>query len=153
MAVQTSPQGHFAPIGNQGFYVRGNAPARFDQQPIEAHASVSACLAAYRATREDRWRRHARRAFEWFLGHNDLGFSLYDPATGGCCDGLSSEEVSVNQGAESTLAFLLALTELRLLEQTLPAANGFVIAAKRSRKAALLRERERREKLLEAVEP
>lgn len=120
MAIQTSPAGNFAPVGNQGFYDRGGTPARFDQQPIDAHATVSACIDAYRVTGEDRWRRRARWTFEWFLGRNDLGLSLYDPVTGGCCDGLSAEVASVNQGAESTLAFLLSLVELRLFEQRTP---------------------------------
>jgi glycosyltransferase involved in cell wall biosynthesis len=149
MTVQTSPAGHFAPVGNRGFYRRGGTLARFDQQPIEAHASVSACIAAYRATEEDCWRRHARRAFEWFLGRNDLGLSLYDPATGGCCDGLSAEGVSINQGAESTLAFLLSLTELRLLEQTLPPEDHPV--GPRPQRVAVARRP--REGSLEVVEP
>ncbi|MBN2024720.1 MAG: glycosyltransferase family 4 protein [Pirellulales bacterium] len=120
MTVQTAPGGYFAPIGNQGFYPRGGEPARFDQQPIEAHATVSACIEAYRQTGEEQWRGRARLAFEWFLGRNDLRLPLYDPVTGGCCDGLSSGGASVNQGAESTLVFLLSLAELRLLEQSLP---------------------------------
>ena len=117
LTVQTSPAGHFAPVGNRGFYPRGGAMARFDQQPIEAQATVSACIEAYRITSEQRWRHQARRAFQWFLGRNDVGVPLYDSATGGCCDGLSPDGVSFNQGAESTLAFLQSLAELRLLEQ------------------------------------
>jgi glycosyltransferase involved in cell wall biosynthesis len=120
MEVQTAPAGRFAPVGNEGFYARGGPRARFDQQPIEAHATVSACIEAFQQTGERRWRQYARRAFEWFLGRNDVGNSLYDPVSGGCCDGLSPEGPNVNQGSESTLSFLLALVELRLLEQTLP---------------------------------
>ncbi len=75
---------------------------------------VSACLAAYTLTGEVRWREEAQRAFEWFLGRNDLGVPLYDPATGGCRDGLHPDRVNENQGAESTLAFLLALLEMLL---------------------------------------
>jgi len=120
MEEQTSPAGHFAPIGNNGFYQRGGTPARFDQQPLEAQVSLSACLEAYRATGDEHWRNLARRTFEWFLGRNDQGVSLYVPATGGCSDGLSATGASANQGAESTLAFLLSLAELRLFEQTLP---------------------------------
>lgn len=116
-----TPGGHFVPIGSDGFYRRGGERARFDQQPIEARAMVSACLEAYRGTRDDRWRREAHRAFEWFLGRNDLGLPLYDPDTGGCYDGLHPDRVNENQGAESTLAFLQALLELCLLENsTLP---------------------------------
>ena len=117
--VQRAPQGHFRAVGCNGFYRKGQEPARFDQQPIEANAMVSACLEAYRATRNPRWLEEARSAFEWFLGRNDLGADLYDPATGGCCDGLHEDRVSRNQGAESTLAFLLSLAEMNLLESSL----------------------------------
>lgn len=113
--IQSAPQGHFRAIGNHGFYRRGEAPARFDQQPIEACATVSACLEAYRRTRDEQWMTEARSAFEWFLGRNDLGLDLYDPGTGGCFDGLQEDRVNRNQGAESTLAYLLALAEMSRL--------------------------------------
>lgn len=119
--VQRSPQGHFRAIGCHGFYRKGGMPARFDQQPIEANATVAACLEAYRATQDPRWMNEARSSFEWFLGRNDLGQELYDPATGGCCDGLQEDRVNRNQGAESTLAFLLSLAEMNLLESSLAA--------------------------------
>jgi len=122
--IQTAKDGHFVPIGNEGFYRRRGERARFDQQPLEAHAMVSACLAAYRVTSEDRWEQEAWRAFEWFLGGNDLGFPLYDPTSGGCCDGLQREGVNMNQGAESTLAFLMSLAELRLHQHIIPPAEG-----------------------------
>jgi len=77
---------------------------------------VSACLEAYRPTGDKRWRKEARRAFERFLGPNDLNVPIYDPITGGCRDGLHPERADENQGAESTLAFLQALLELRLVE-------------------------------------
>ncbi len=114
--VQQDDQGYFAPIGNDGFYVRGTTRPAFDQQPIEAHATVAACLEAYRLTHQIRWYREARRAFEWFLGRNQLGMPLYDPTTGGCYDGLHAGGVNENQGAESTLSFLLALLEMRRIE-------------------------------------
>ncbi len=117
--VQTSEAGALRPIGSNGFYRRGHERALFDQQPIEAQATVSACIAAHRATGETFWVAEARRAFEWFLGRNDLGLALYDPGTGGCRDGLHVDRVSQNQGAESTLAFLLALAELQALQNTL----------------------------------
>jgi hypothetical protein len=117
--VQTSPAGAFRPIGSNGFYQRGQVPAQFDQQPIEAQATVSACIEAYHATNDLFWVAEARRAFEWFLGRNDLGLALYDPGTGGCRDGLHVDRLSQNQGAESTLAFLLALAEKRALQNTL----------------------------------
>ena len=96
--------------------MRGGEKTRFDQQPLEATATVSACLEAYMATEDKRWYREASTAFEWFLGRNDLGLPLYDPATGGCRDGLHPDRVNQNQGAESTLAFLLALLEMRLVD-------------------------------------
>ena len=80
---------------------------------------VSACLEAYRVTIDKHWRREARRAFEWFLGRNDLNLPLYDPTTGGCRDGLHPDRANENQGEESTLAFLQALLELRLAENIL----------------------------------
>jgi len=107
---------HFVPIGSNGFYQQGGERARFDQQPVEAQAMVSACLEAYRVTNDPRWRKEARRAFEWFLGRNDLHVPIYDPTTGGCRDGLHPDRVNENQGAESTLAFLQSLLELRLAE-------------------------------------
>ena len=81
---------------------------------MEAGGAVSACLEAYRITGDDRWRKEAWSAFNWFLGNNDLGIPLYDPITGGCRDGLHPERVNENQGAESTLAFLMAQVEMRL---------------------------------------
>jgi hypothetical protein len=107
---------HFVPIGSNGFYQQGGERSRFDQQPIEAQSIVSACLEAYRITGEKSWHTEARRAFEWFLGRNDLRLPLYDPMTGGCRDGLHSDRPNENQGAESTLAFLQSLLELRLAE-------------------------------------
>jgi len=107
---------HFVPIGSNGFYLRGGERARFDQQPVEAQAMVSACLEAYRITREKKWHTEARRAFEWFLGRNDLHLPVYDPTTGGCRDGLHPDRPNENQGAESTLAFLQSLLELQLAE-------------------------------------
>ena len=107
---------HFVPIGSNGFYPRGGERARFDQQPVEAQTMVSACLEAHRITGEKRWHKEARRSFEWFLGRNDLHLPVYDPTTGGCRDGLHSDRPNENQGAESTLAFLQSLLELRLAE-------------------------------------
>jgi len=109
-------KGHFVPIGSQGFYSKTSEKARFDQQPVEACAAVSACLQAYRATGKGRWRKEAWSAFNWFLGDNDLQIALYDPATGGCRDGLHPDRANENQGAESTLSFLMALLEMRHVE-------------------------------------
>lgn len=110
--------GHFVPIGSNGFYKDGGVRARFDQQPVEAQTMVSACLEAFRITGDKFWNKEAHRAFEWFLGRNDLNLPVYDPTTGGCRDGLHSDRLNENQGAESTLAFLQSLLELRLAEHS-----------------------------------
>jgi hypothetical protein len=117
--LQLSEKGHFRPIGTNGFYRRGGTRASFDQQPVEAQSTVSACLAAYRATSDRWWYKQAQRAFDWFIGWNDLGLELYSPESGGCLDGLHVNRVNGNQGAESTLAFLLSLSELQLAQNML----------------------------------
>ena len=117
--LQISEKGHFRPIGTNGFYSRGGARANFDQQPIEAQATVSACLEAYRVTSDLWWYEQAQRAFDWFIGWNDLGLEVYSPETGGCRDGLHVDRVNRNEGAESTLAFLLSLAETRLAQNML----------------------------------
>jgi glycosyltransferase involved in cell wall biosynthesis len=109
---------HFVPIGSQGFYRQGAEKARFDQQPIEAAGAVSACLEAYRITGDAHWRTQAWSAFNWFLGGNDLQVSLYDSTTGGCRDGLHPERANQNQGAESTLSFLIAFLEMSSLQES-----------------------------------
>jgi hypothetical protein len=108
----------FVPIGSRGFYDEGGAKARFDQQPVEACATISACLQAYRLTNEKYWLEEARCAFAWFLGKNDLQVPLYDATTGGCRDGLHPDRVNQNQGAESSLSFLMALLDLQSLDAT-----------------------------------
>jgi hypothetical protein len=117
--IQTSGAGSFRPVGSNGFFPRGEERAMFDQQPIEAQASISACIEAYQATGDTSWVAETRRIFEWFLGRNDLGLALYDPGTGGCRDGLHIDRLSQNQGAESTLAFLLSLAEMQVLQNSL----------------------------------
>jgi len=106
----------FVPIGSRGFFAQGGEKARFDQQPVEACATISACLQAFRLTREKHWLDEAWCAFRWFLGENDLQVPLYDAATGGCRDGLHPDRVNENQGAESTLSFLMSLLEMRNIE-------------------------------------
>ena len=96
---------HFVPIGSRGFYRRGGEKARFDQQPVEAGGAVSACLEAYRATGEALWLSEAWSAFNWFLGKNDLQIALYDPATGGCRDGLHPERANKTKGQNRLLPF------------------------------------------------
>lgn len=114
---QCTEDGCFAPIGSNGFFVRGGRKAAFDQQPVEASGMIAACIEAGRLTGEPRWAGHARRAFQWFLGRNQLQQSLYDPVTGGCRDGLHPDRANENQGAESTLSFLIALTEMRAIDR------------------------------------
>jgi len=103
----------FVPIGSNGFFVEGSEKARFDQQPVEACATVSACIEVYRLTEEGLWFEEAQRVFLWFLGKNDLHAPLYDAITGGCRDGLHPDRINENQGAESTLSFLMALLEMQ----------------------------------------
>jgi glycosyltransferase involved in cell wall biosynthesis len=121
--LQTSENGHLRPIGSNGFYRRGGPRAHFDQQPIEAQTMVSACLEAYRATTDTFWYQQAHRAFDWFLGWNDLGLEVYSTSTGGCRDALHVDRVNRNQGAESTLAFLLALAEMQLMQNAVTVFN------------------------------
>jgi len=112
MTIQRTA-GAFAPVGTNGFFERGMKPALFDQQPVEACATVSACMNAFRTTGDHQWAEHARRAFSWFLGQNQLQQPLYDPRSGGCRDALHADRMNENEGAESTLSFLLALMEMR----------------------------------------
>jgi glycosyltransferase involved in cell wall biosynthesis len=128
VGVQTSQHGKLRPIGSNGFYRRNGARADFDQQPIEAHTTISACFEAYRATFDPWWYEQAQRAFDWFLGWNDLGEELYCPQTGGCRDGLHVDRSNQNQGAESTLAFLLSLTEMRQMQNTASAVQQAAVA-------------------------
>ena len=111
--IQQSERGWIMPIGNQGFYQRGGQVSYFDQQPVEVHALLSACLDAYRVTKDPAWYDHATYAFEWFLGRNALGVAVYDKATGGCRDGLQIDRLNENQGAESTLAFIQSMLEMQ----------------------------------------
>jgi hypothetical protein len=127
-AIQHSSEGYFSPVGSNGFYPRGAVKASFDQQPVEACAMVSACLDAGRVTEDALWADRARRAFDWFLGQNELQLCLYDGTTGGCRDGLHADRMNENEGAESTLSFLLALAEMR-------SADRLIAAAERSHEA------------------
>lgn len=139
-AYQRAEAGHFAPVGCHGFARRGGAAARFDQQPLEAQAMVLAALDAHRVTGHASWLAEARCAFDWFLGHNDLGLALYDPSTGGCRDGLLMDRVNQNQGAESTLAFLLARLAIQQRGEQQSAVlltGGHTTALDRRRGAAL----------------
>lgn len=114
--VQTAPAGHFRPVGSQGFMLDRSAPRAFDQQPLEAAATISACAAALDSGAAGPWQVKARRAFDWFLGANDLNVPLVDIATGSCRDGLHPDRANENRGAESVLSYLLGLATLRQLE-------------------------------------
>jgi len=116
--LQTAEDGHVSVIGNHGWLTREGERARFDQQPLEAHGLVHACLAAASVTGDECWAQDAERAFGWFVGRNDLGLSLYNPESGGCHDGLMEGGVNKNEGAESTLAYVLSLLELHLHSRT-----------------------------------
>ncbi len=113
-----SESGTFSPIGSNGFWIHGGTRARFDQQPVEATATISACLDAHQVTRDRRWLSLAQTAFAWFLGGNALGAPLYDAISGGCRDGLHADRVNENQGAESTLSFLQSLLEMHAARAT-----------------------------------
>jgi glycosyltransferase involved in cell wall biosynthesis len=112
-------------IGNEGWHRRGGEKAYADEQPIDAAAFVLAFRGAYLATDEPHYLRRMRDAFGWFLGENRLGLPLYDFSTAGCRDGLGVGHVNANQGAESTVCFLMALIDmLELAGETLPHAGA-----------------------------
>jgi glycosyltransferase involved in cell wall biosynthesis len=118
MSLQTASSGCFRPIGTKSFGRLRRKPEAFDQQPVEAAATISACLAAGRAEDGAEWPAAAMRAFGWFLGDNDLQTPLIDPDTGGCSDGLHPDRPNENKGAESVLSYLLGLAEIRRFKRT-----------------------------------
>jgi glycosyltransferase involved in cell wall biosynthesis len=126
LAQQTAPEGHLSLIGNAGWLTRDGMRAKFDQQPIDAMALIDACVEAFRGTGDFRWIHEARRCLDWFLGYNDLNLPLYDFTTGGCRDGLEAHGVNANQGAESTLAWLISLLTIFEVigQQVLISENG-----------------------------
>ncbi|GFP24169.1 hypothetical protein HKBW3S09_01635 [Candidatus Hakubella thermalkaliphila] len=110
-------KGHLSLIGNHGWFPRRGEKARFDQQPLEVAALIDACYEAYLATQDKKWRQAIDQCFNWFLGGNDVREPVYDFSTGGCKDGLHSAGVNQNQGAESTLAWLMALHRVHGIAQ------------------------------------
>ena len=116
MTMQTAAGGVFRPVGSQSFGALRKRPRPFDQQPLEATATIAACLAAWRANGDPMWRAHAVRAFGWYLGANDLSTSLIDLETGSCCDGLHPDRANENRGGESVVSYLLGLAQIRALE-------------------------------------
>jgi glycosyltransferase involved in cell wall biosynthesis len=114
--LQTSRAGIFRPVGSKGFGDKRKPPRAFDQQPLEATATISACLAAWRADGNPKWKADAMCAFDWFLGGNDLATPLIDPETGSCCDGLHPDRINENRGGEAAVSFLLSVAEIRRLD-------------------------------------
>jgi hypothetical protein len=115
MSLQTSTGGVFRPVGSDSFGAIRQRPRPFDQQPVDAAASISACATAWRASGDARWKTDAAHAFAWFLGSNDLSTPLIDLETGSCRDGLHPDRANENRGGESAVSYLLALTEIRRL--------------------------------------
>ena len=115
MTLQTTPAGFFGPIGSDSFGAKRMPPKAFDQQPLEATAAISACLAAWRADGDVKWKAEAARAFAWFFGSNDLSLPLVDRETGSCRDGLHPDRANENRGGESVVSYLLSLAEMRQL--------------------------------------
>jgi glycosyltransferase involved in cell wall biosynthesis len=117
MTLQMSGDGIFRPVGSDSFGDKREWPRAYDQQPLEATASISACLTAWRASGDIQWKAYAERTFAWFLGSNDLLSPLVDLETGSCRDGLHPDRANQNRGAESVISYLLSLTEIRQLER------------------------------------
>lgn len=115
LSMQRNPEGQFRPVGSGSFGDARTVSSAFDQQPLEATATISACLATWRSTADVVWKTEARRAFDWFLGANDLGISLVDLSTGGCRDGLHPDRANENRGGESVVSYLFSLAEIRQL--------------------------------------
>jgi hypothetical protein len=115
MTQQTAPTGHFRPVGTAGFGELRRSPRAFDQQPVEAAATIAACLTAWRADGDAEWKATATNVFAWFLGRNDLSVALVDPETGSCRDGLHPDRANENRGGESVVSYLLSLADIRQL--------------------------------------
>lgn len=117
--VQTAPEGHFSPIGN-GWWPRTGEKSKFDQQPIEATALILAAEAAHRVTRDPKYLAAMERAYAWFLGANDLGLRIATPRRGAGYDGLDADGINPNEGAESTLMWLIAAEHIRAIRAQPP---------------------------------
>jgi glycosyltransferase involved in cell wall biosynthesis len=115
MTLQTTSMGHFRPVGTASFGELRTPPLAFDQQPVDATATIAACLSAWRADEDTEWQTIATRVFSWFLGSNDLSVALVDFETGSCRDGLHPDRANENRGGESVVCYLLALAEIRQL--------------------------------------
>lgn len=118
LSAITMKDGCFSPVGNAQWYMKHCSPSLFAQQPLEALAMVLMFHQAFHLTKDKSWLNKLYTSFMWFLGDNDLRMSLYDFETKGCCDGLESNGVNRNQGAESTLSYLISqLTVLQACEE------------------------------------
>lgn len=104
---------YFSPIGNSA-WLSPEQNSEFDQQPLEAYGMIDACLKAAKISGNTKYKEYARKAFDWFLGDNVHGVSLYDFSTGGCRDGIHASGLNKNQGAESTIAWLSSLLKIKL---------------------------------------
>jgi glycosyltransferase involved in cell wall biosynthesis len=130
MTLQTTPTGHFRPVGTAGFGEHRAPPRAFDQQPLEATATIAACLTALRAENDTEWETQATRAFSWFFGGNDLSVALVDTETGSCRDGLHPDRANENRGGESVVSYLLSLAEIRQLSRVnVRSANAVALRA------------------------
>jgi glycosyltransferase involved in cell wall biosynthesis len=129
MSLQTTSSGCFRPVGTKSFGRLRQKPEAFDQQPVEASATISACLVAWQADGGADWPAGGMRAFGWFLGENDLQTALIDLDTGSCSDGLHPDRANENKGAESALSYLLGLVEINrfkrntAIDRTRPAST------------------------------
>ena len=124
VGMQTSPEGRFRAVGTESFGRPYEAPLAFDQQPLEAQATIDACAAAFEATGDARWIAEAHKAYRWFLGANDLDLPLATKQDGGCFDGLMPTGLNRNQGAESILALQLASCTISGLSLAAPGVAG-----------------------------
>ncbi|MFZ2995849.1 glycosyltransferase [Sphingobium sp.] len=116
---QQTPEGYFRAVGSESFGRAHKAPLPYDQQPLEAQATVDAAIAAWTVDPDPRWIMLADAAYRWFLGQNDLDTPLATPTTGGCFDGLTPLGANLNQGAESLIALQLASCAMKRLSQSL----------------------------------
>ena len=110
---KTFTKGYFKPIGCKGWLAKGNVPAEFDEQPVEACETMLAYLEAYSVSGNIVFFNRAKTCFSWYTGKNSKGLSLIDNETGGCCDAITSDGLNLNQGAESIVSFWIAYLDMK----------------------------------------
>ena len=125
-ACQTNADGQFRAVGTDSFGRRFQRPLPFDQQPLEAWATIDACRDAWDILGDDRWRSAAWRAYAWYVGGNDLGLPIGVALDGGCFDGLMADRANLNQGAESILAFQFACCALHEMAENAGRNGGTI---------------------------